>query len=459
MFVGREKQLSRLNRMYDSNKFECGIIYGRRRIGKTHLIREFTKDKPTIFFQATQGTLEENLRNLTQEILRFKGESTEDILYHSLDRVFSEIEYLAQKEQVVFVIDEYPYLAEVYPALSSVLQKFIDHSFTSYPNLTILLAGSSMSFMEHQVLGYKSPLYGRRTAQFKLEPFTIWETSKLLPNYLPKDLFIAHAITGGIPYYLSLFDDKWTLKENIIDLFLDTDGFLFQEKDALLLQELTDPSRYNSIIRAIAEGASKRNQIATKAGVDYNQSGQYLQNLLDLGIIQRESPLFETSNRKSIYTLKDGFFRFWYRFIPGNLNNISGGRTEEAWKQIEVHLSDWLGKAFEDVCLQWAIYHSDFLPIKFEEIGRWWGNNSIEKRQEEIDLIAHSGDTALFIECKYRNDVNIQSVYQDLVRKSELFPHFHNKHYLLFMKELPDVSIEGVTIVTLEQIINSSTTS
>lgn len=455
MFVGRTRQLQRLSRMYESDRFECGIIYGRRRIGKTHLIKEFTKDKPTIFFQAIQGTSEENLRNLTDELLHFRRDTRGEISYGSFERVFHEIETIAKNEPIVFVIDEYPYLAESYPAISSILQKLIDHSFKPNTNMTLLLAGSSMSFMERQVLGYKSPLYGRRTAQFKLEPFTIWETKKMLPAFLPNDLFIAHAITGGVPYYLSLLNDQMPIKDNIVDLFLEKDGFLYQEKENLLLQELSDPSRYNSLIRAIAAGASKRNQIATKAGVDYNQSGQYLQNLIDLGIVQREYPLFETHSRKSIYSLKDDFFRFWFRFIPSNMNNISSGRVEEAWEKIDRELNDWLGKAFEDLSLQWCIYYSDQLPIEFESIGRWWGNNPKEKKQEEIDLIAYKDKKAVFIECKYRNDFSLSKVQNDLIRKSELFPQFDEKHYVLFVKEVPQTNPEGITIISLDDILNA----
>lgn len=453
MFIGREKQLRRLNRMFTSNKFECGIIYGRRRIGKTHLIREFTKGKPTIFFQATLGTLEENLKNLTQEILRFQERPSKDIEYTSFESILEEVNALAKNSKLVFVIDEYPYLAEVYPAISSILQKYIDHHFSVNPNITLLLSGSSMSFMERQVLGYKSPLYGRRTAQFKLEPFTIWETKQMLPKFGNEDLFTVHAISGGIPYYLSLFDDTLSLKENIIDLFLDSDGFLYQEKESIILQELTDPTRYNSIIRAIAEGASKRNDIATKASIDYNQSGKYLQNLLDLDIIQREHPILEKPSRNSIYSLKDGYFRFWFRFIPSNLNNIASGRTEEAWEMIEQNLPDWLGLAFEHVCYQWAIFHSDKLPIEFEQLGRWWGNNPKEKRQEEIDLIAYKDNVSLFMECKYRNQVKVTKVYDDLIRKSELFNQFDEKKYLLFLKEHPSYD-SNIPIITLDDMIH-----
>lgn len=452
MFVGREKELKKMNDMYNSHQFECCIVYGRRRIGKTHLIREFVKDKPTIFFQATNFTFQENLNQLKKAIDDYLKRPSEGIYYTDIRRVFDDIVEIGKKENIVFVIDEYPYLAEVLPEVSSILQYYIDHLFKEL-NITLILCGSSLSFMEKQVLGYKSPLYGRRTAQIRLKAFTIWEAKEMLTSYEEEELFQAYSITGGIPYYISLIDSKKSLKENISSLFLRDNGYLYQEAQNLLLQEFREPARYNSILQAIAYGATKRHEISTKTNIEYSQLGTYLNNLLSVDIIERETPLFQKEGRKSIYKIKDGFFHFWYRFIPKYSNDIVYGREEYVWKEIQEEMNHWLGWAFESLAKEWCQKQWESLPVQFQEIGRWWGGNPRTKQQEEIDLVAVRENKGIFIECKYRNTINYEKIKEELIRKSQLFDFISEKHYIIFSKGKPTEKMEGITIISLREMI------
>lgn len=438
MFVGREKELHSLNRHYDSDKFECAIIYGRRRIGKTELISEFTKDKSAIFYTATQENAESNLRYFSDAVNRFEYPDEENgPVYPNFDSLLEHVAKISAKQRIVLVIDEYPYLAESYPGFSSLLQKYIDQRFLN-TNLFLILCGSSMSFMEKQVLGYQSPLYGRRTLQLKLEPFKFHEARQMLTHVNKKEAFALYAIAGGIPQYLSYFSRKYSVKDAIMDCFLYKDGRLFEEPSNLLKQELREPANYNSIITAIAQGASRLNDIAMKTKIPSTSLKPYLDNLIELEIIKKVVPITEVNkkSKKSIYRISDGMFRFWYRFIPGRLTLIERGMPDNAWRGIESQLSDFLGPAFEELSQDYLWNHYDAEKTPFTELGNWWGNDKRTHQQVELDVMGYSIDDnsfAVFGECKWKNEPISKSILEKLIFNSGIFA-YPKKYYYLFSK-------------------------
>ena len=201
MFIGREEELIKLNKMYQSSKLEVAVIYGRRRVGKTTLINEFCKNKKTIFFAALENSAEQNLESLSNAISYADTGISSNAIYKSFSDAFDKIKEMASSDRLIFVIDEFPYLAQAEISISSLLQNYLDHQFKN-TKLFLILCGSSMSFMENQVLGYQSPLYGRYTAQFKIIPFDYFDTGKWFPKYSYEDKAIMYGITGGIPAYL-----------------------------------------------------------------------------------------------------------------------------------------------------------------------------------------------------------------------------------------------------------------
>ena len=251
MFVGRQRELNKLESMYSSAQFELAVFYGRRRVGKTTLINEFCRDKETIFFVASEATGQENLKQFSKAVFQTVNPNAPSPSFSSYDELLTYIDGICMERRLILVIDEYPYLASSYKAISSLLQAHIDHSWQN-SQLFLILCGSSMSFMEHQVLGYQSPLYGRRTAQFKIHPFTFFETRAMCPSFSSEEQAILYGITGGIPEYISRISSKLTLDENIVELFFTESGRLYEEPSNLLKQELRDPSTYNSVIGAIA---------------------------------------------------------------------------------------------------------------------------------------------------------------------------------------------------------------
>jgi len=320
--------------------------------------------------------------------------------------------------------------------VSSVLQAAID-KYQANSKLFLILCGSSMSFMEKQVLGYTSPLYGRRTAQFKLLPFDYFESAQMLPGFTNEEKIILYSVTGGIPEYLSRINNVLSLQENVRNLFFDPSGRLFEEPASLLKQELKMPETYNAIIAAIAGGSSKLNEIATKADIETSQCSKMLTTLISLGLVRKEYPITEAKSRKSIYLLDDWMFVFWYRFVQPELSRITAGLGDTVCAEVFAEqLGSYTGRAFEECAKQymWRALFNEKLPVSFKKIGRWWGNNPKERREEEVDFIALSGASAVFGECKWRTAPTGEDVLDDLIRRAGLFSGFTNIRYMLFSK-------------------------
>lgn len=434
MFYGREKELKKLNSMYDSNKFEFAVFYGRRRVGKTTLIREFCKDKHAIYFVAREASGEVNLQNFSNDVFGVTDRNKMgNIYFHDWEKAFEYIGNISKEERMILVIDEYPYLAENLTSISSIIQAHIDMKFKD-GKLFLILCGSSMSFMENQVLGYKSPLYGRRTAQFRVKPFTYFQSLPFMEGYDDEDKAVFYGITGGIPEYLSKINNRLSLKENIMDLYLNDSGALYEEPTNLLKQELREPATYNGIIDSIAAGASRLSEIASKNSMESNKCAKYLSSLISLGIVKKEIPITEKTSKKSIYLLKDQMFRFWYRFVFPNMSLIASGFGEEVYNaKIESQLNSFMGLTFEEICKQYMYQNIKSAPFFFGNIGRWWGNNPKLKRQEEIDLMAFEDDNVIFGECKWTNSFVDTDVLNDIVTQSEMF-HYKHIYFYVFAK-------------------------
>lgn len=460
-FYCREDELRKLNKRYADDKFECIVIYGRRRVGKTALINEFCKDKPTVFFSALNTTGKENLEALSRAIMSFERPDMEIAPeFRSYDAALDELTALARNQRVVFVIDEYPYLAKAKPAISAMLQHIIDHKWTE-SKMYLILCGSPMSFMEGQVLGKESPLYGRRTGQFKIEPLDYKETAVFHPNLSPEGNSLIYGITGGVPHYINKLDVRDSVDEALLDNFFDRSSYLYEEPGNLLKQELREPAIYNAIIKAIADGASRVNEIKTKVGEENSVVAKYLKTLIDLGIVKKETPITEKTGKKTIYLLADNFFRFWYRFVPSNMSAIDSGRISKIYQHsVKQYFPDYMGLIFEKMCQDHLLYYSEDLPIELSEIGQWWGKDSKKKKQIQIDIVGTPAEGKDYIigSCKYRNE-KIGMDELDLLREyAAVFGKGTNYHYYIFSKGgfteglLQAQECGEVRLVTLEEL-------
>ncbi|MCI5586633.1 MAG: AAA family ATPase [Lachnospiraceae bacterium] len=436
MFIGREKELNDLDKMYQSDTFEFMVIYGRRRVGKTTLINEFIKDKKAVFYPGIDSNEKQNLELFSNSILSAVSDMEINTIFSSFNDAFEYIFQISKDERIVLVIDEYPYLANCYKGISSLLASFIDHKFIN-SKLMIILCGSSLSFMENQVLGYQSPLYGRRTGQMKILPFSFAECAKYYKKFSKYDLVLAYGITGGIPLYMSKLDDNKSIEDNIKNNFFDTSAYLFEEPGNLIKQECREPMQYNAIIKSIATGATKMGEISVTSGLnDTGAVSNYISKLISLGIVEKEFPYKSKNNKKTIYKLSDTMFQFWYRFVPANMALIGRGAKERVYERVKTQIMAYAGFVFEEICKQylWQENLNGNLPIDFTDMGRWWGNDPVKKTQTEIDIIADNEENeAIFAECKWRNENVGEAELKDLQHQSTLF-HYKRNVLVLFSK-------------------------
>lgn len=434
---GRQYELDTMNYLYKKGGFQLVLLYGRRRIGKTTLITEFIKNKKNIFFSAEQDTKENNLNKFSKIVFKYFNEDKFES-FKSIDNLLLYIVDKVKKEKLIIVIDELPYFCKYYESLLSNLQHIIDHKLIN-TNIYLVLSGSYMSFMEKKVLGEKSPLFGRRTAQIKLDGFDYLDAQNFNHDKNKQKCCEIYGALGGTPLYLSLYDKNISFKENIINLYLNRAGYLYEETKLLLRQEIEEPYIYNAIIEAIALGYTKSNEISTKIGEENAKCIKYLNTLISLGIVYKETPFATKENsRKTIYQISDFMFRFWYKYVFNNHSLIENNGGDIVYsKIIDKTYNDYMGHIFEKICIQYLnrINVVNKLPFIFTKIGRWWGNDKKEHKEIEIDIVASDNDNYIFGECKWTNEPCDKSILDKLVNNSNIFDsNIKNKYYVIFSK-------------------------
>ena len=436
-FIGREKELNDLNELYQKNKFQLFVLYGRRRVGKTTLLNEFCKDKDSIFYSAEQSNEKLNLEKFSAQVFHFYQETSLEP-FSSWTNAMSYINEHQQDKRLILVIDEFPYLVRKNRALLSELQHLIDHKLKE-GNLFIVLCGSYMGFMEKEVLGSKSPLFGRRTGQLHMKSFNYQTAVKFLDGFTDVEKLELYGAFGGTPLYLQQVNPKETFEENIKRAYLKNTSYLYEESLLLLRQEVQEPGVYSAIIESIASGYTKANEISTKIGEDAAKCLKYIKTLCELGILYKETPWGDKeSSRKTIYGISDFMFRFWYRYVFTNRSLVETGAREAVWmKKIKPDYSNYMGIVFEKVCTDYLREKNakGELPFLFTSIGRWWGTNPVTRNQVEIDIVANDNKDFLLGECKWKNEKLDITILRQLKEKADIFhKNRENTWYVLFSK-------------------------
>jgi len=462
MFVGRDRELATLNDLYDESLFQMVVIYGRRRVGKTTLISEFISGKPSIFFTAQEVNDALNLKQFSKKVYSFFSLPESTGAFDSWNSAFDFIADRAKEKRFILAFDEFPYAASANRSLKSILQISVDHSLKN-TGLFLILCGNQVGFMEDEVLGYKSPLFGRRTAQIKLEGFDYCDAGKMLGSFSTHDKIKLYACVGGTPQYISQVKANVSFEENIKRLYFDKSGYLYNEPTMLLQQELREPAMYNSIITAIAGGASRLNEIATKVSEDSPKVSKYLQTLVNLQIVSKVYPFGENpkNSRRGIYKIADNCYGFWYRFVFPYMPEIESGSGDiiaDAVLNGET-LSSFIGSPpFEAICLQYLrrMNAAKMLPITATSFGTWWGADPVEKRQTDFDVIAANRQTKQIIlgECKWKEAVNFRAETEKHISKRHLLPEYTERHYYLFVKSSSEAEKvhNDITIVTADML-------
>ena len=418
--IDREEEMAHLERLYGSKRAEFFVLYGRRRVGKTKLLRAFCANKPHLFFVATLSSETEQLATFSQALWRFShAEVPEGFTFPSWESALRALAELPGRP--IVVLDEFTYLISSNKAIPSILQKVWDERL-SEANLMLVLCGSYIGIMEREVLGYQAPLYGRRTGSHLLLPLKLLGAAQFYPQYTPVQKLEAWAVLGGMPYYLSAFSDSMDVFANVRAQILDPHGVLRNEPQLLLMEELRAPQNYFSILRAIAQGHTRLGEIANAAGVgDATTAVRYLDTLREMRVVTRSVPATQSrpeKSRKGIYQIADHFFRFWFRYVHPFYSSLDMGLADTILaQQVSPTWEQYVGHAFEEAAREYVarLAEGGRLAIVPERIGSWWAPEA------EIDLLAISDaqGTMLAGECKWSTKPVGTDILDSLKRKAQ----------------------------------------
>lgn len=434
-FVNRKDELGFLERKYKEKSAQLIIIYGRRRVGKTELLKNFFRGKEHVYFLSSNMAINEQVGQFMTCIYDALADETVLDLKPNFETIFK---YMAGIEKrLVVVIDEFQYLIDADRTIVSVFQRIWD-LYLNGSNIFLILLGSSIGMIENEVMGYKSPLYGRRTGQWRVEALDFYALRSFFPSYSVEERIQTYSILGGIPYYLQQFDDSNDVSTNIKKKILTKGEVLYEEPEFLLREELREPRIYFTILKAISYGNSKFGHIMNASGLNKNTLTRYLDILGKLHIIRRELPITEKNperSKRSIYKIADPFFRFWFRFVLPNMSRIEEDAECAFDEKIRPFLAQFVSYSFEEVCKEFLVElnKQNGLPFRFSRVGSWW------LRDNEIDIVALNDDTKeiLFAECKWQNkEVGIK-IYEDLKEKSGLVNWYNEErkeYFALFSK-------------------------
>lgn len=438
-FINRNKEREFLAKEYSKNTASFVVIYGRRRIGKTALLKEFIKDKKALFFLATEESENENRNEFKRAVAEYiNNPILADANIDSWEQLFRYLAEYNPAQRKLIIIDEFQYIGKSNNAFISVMQKIWDN-ILSKENVMLILCGSLVNMMYSQTLSYDSPLYGRRTGQIKMQQIPFKYYNEFFENFSDKQLIENYAVTGGVPKYiesLEPFDDIFDAIRNCV---MSKESYLYEEPNFLLEKEVQDVGSYFSIIKIIASGREKPSEIASALEIKSTNLPKYLNVLIDLDILEREVPATEANPEKSkmgLYKIKDNYIKFWFKFIYPYRAYIEMDNTDFVMSKIKKgFVANHAAFVYEDICRKEYMNNLvvndtwDFVPTK---IGRWW-----DRADTEIDIVAvdENSNNIIFGECKYTNDKMNVDVYYNLlekIKKVNWNKSNRNEHFVFF---------------------------
>ena len=421
-FVGRVAELAALERQYRRAAPVLLPVYGRRRIGKSELLVHFCSGKRAIYFAATQGTAAHQLRSFMRCAADALGERLlAEANVPDWERALSLVMDRPGRGRLVLVLDEFQWLCERSPELPSILQKLWDHQWQHQKSPFIVLCGSYIGFMEREVLGQKSPLFGRRTGQLLLEPFGYREAALFHPRWSIEEQARAYFICGGVPAYLKVFQADRSVEQNIITAFLEVEAPLFREAEFLLREELRDVGSYASLIEAMAQGQKTPTTMGAWAALPTSKLMYFLNNLVSLGYVEKRLPLVpgRPSRKATRYAIGDPLLRFWYRFVAPHFSSIRRSPGSAAFvEHVRPLLESFYGAGFEALC-------REALPelLKREgvtapvRVGEFWN------AEAQIDVVGLRGDRWVELgECKWSEGGSLPAAIEELRLRSARYP-------------------------------------
>ena len=455
MFVGRKKELNELNFRFNNSKKEFGVIYGRRRIGKSTLINEFLKDKPNIFFQAKKDSMYGNLRSFSYEIDKLL-DLPKSFVFSSMEEAFDSLIEYAKGKRFVIAIDEYPYIVNQDASFPSILQEAIDRA---PENLFFLISGSDVGMLKNELEDHNSPLYKRRTFEMNVTKLKYSESLEYLKNVDNETKIKYLSFTSTYPYYLSAMDFDIPFEENIKRLLFNEYGTFFTLPDQLLSNSLNTQDVYNAILYAVSKRKRSNKEIAEYIHEDEAKVSKYIKTLLQSELLDKRGTY--NGNKKTVYyEIGDPMLRFWYMFIFNNMEKIRMN-GEFVYNNLQEDIQQFICYGFEEVARLYmdelnskGLLGNIFAPFKPYKVEK-----SILNRSIEIDGLSNDDEKLIVMECKYRKEKFTLSMLKHLEESASVFPSKYNRVYYLFSKngfddEIKKIQSDKYHIVELDDMFN-----
>lgn len=445
MFANRYRELTLLNDEYASSKFSFTVIYGRRRVGKTTLLKKFMTNKPSIYFLVTLENFNIVLKRLQNIVADFLDDSfLKGLELQDIKQLF---DYLSQKsfdEKLIIIIDEFQYLTKIDNSIPSQFQYIVDELLKN-KNIHLILCGSIISMMYEQTLAYNSPLYGRRTSTIKLEAIEFEYLKEFFPNKTSTELIELYALLYGVPKYLEMFQESGNIYASIEKNILSSNSYLYNEPQFILQNEVNEPITYFSILEVIANGEHKLGNIAGKLDKNVQNITSFISKLIELDILYKDVPVTESNplkSKKGLYFIRDNFFRFWFTYVLPYKSQLEIGNTAYVLSKIKENFHGFIAPVYENLAVLYLLRHYNLLKC-----GRWWDKN------EEIDAVGVGADFLIAAECKYSNKKVGVDILENLQKKvKKIDTDLGVKHYILFSKsgfteELKKLQCEEIVLV------------
>lgn len=455
MFIGRKKELKELNFRFNNSKKEFGVIYGRRRIGKSTLINEFLKDKPNIFFQAKKDSLYGNLRSFSYEIDKLL-DLPKSFVFSSMEEAFDSLIEYAKGKRFVIAIDEYPYIVNQDASFPSILQEAIDRA---PENLFFLISGSDVGMLKKELEDHNSPLYKRRTFEMNVTKLKYSESLEYLKNVDNETKIKYLSFTSTYPYYLSAMDFDIPFEDNIKRLLFNEYGTFFTLPDQLLSNSLNTQDVYNAILYAVSKRKRSNKEIAEYIHEDEAKVSKYIKTLLQSELLDKRETY--NGNKKTVYyEIGDPMLRFWYMFIFNNMEKIRMN-GDFVYNNLQEDIKQFICYGFEEVARLYmdelnskGLLGNIFAPFKPYRVEK-----SILNRSIEIDGLSNDDEKLIVMECKYRKEKFTLSMLKHLEESASVFPSKYNRVYYLFSKngfddEIKKIQSDKYHIVELDDMFN-----
>jgi AAA+ ATPase superfamily predicted ATPase len=456
-FIDRENELAFLKSKFRENRSQFIILWGKRRVGKTELVKQFVRNKPHVYFLSESTSEQEQLSRFSKAIGQFFGEPLlETRGFTSWEESFQYVK--TKKKRFILAIDEFPYLILSNPAITSIFQKAWDEYWHD-SRIFLIMLGSSMAMMENEVLGYRSPLYGRRTGQWRVDPMTFASVSDFRKSKSFEDRLSHYSLAGGIPAYWLQFSTKLDFWRNLEQNVLKKGQMLYDEVEFILREELREPRYYFALLQAISQGKRKLSEIVNATGLRQPVANKYLGVLSDLKVVERELPVTvdkPLKSKKGLYRITEEFFQFWFKFIFTGRGELEMGKADIVLNRIRQELNQYLSMAYEKVAKEVIWNHMEtFFPFTYT--GKWWDKN------EEIDLVAVNPEinSILFGEVKWSNKpvgINIYAALIEKAKKVKWGNENRSQHFCLFSKSgfteamIKQARAEGVVLFIQDKL-------